>query len=82
MAYPSYPRHVTCAHQKRMIKIVREDSIAHGQEVSLFELMTALETPDIQKEIIRGHVNKRTIKQIVPDQVTNDEIAAGTGEEG
>ena len=52
-----------------MIKIVREDSFAHGQEVGLFELMTALETPDIQKEIVRGHVNERTIKQVAPDLI-------------
>ena len=30
MAYPSYPRRVTRAHQKRMIEIVGEDSVAHG----------------------------------------------------
>ena len=52
-----------------MIDIIREDSIVHGQEVSLFELMTALETPDIQKEIVRGHVNKKTIKQIAPELI-------------
>ena len=47
-----------------MIEIVSKDSIVHGQEVGLFELMTALKTPDIQKEIVRGHVNERMIKQI------------------
>ena len=56
MAYPAYPRRVTRAHRKAMIDLVGEDSIVHGREVSLFELMTALETPDVQKEIIRGHV--------------------------
>ena len=52
-----------------MIEIVGEDSIVHGQEVGLFELMTALETPDVQKEIVRGHVNERTIKQVAPDLI-------------
>ena len=52
-----------------MIEIVGEDSIVHGREVGLFELMTALETPDIQKEIIRGHVNEQTIKQVAPDLI-------------
>ena len=69
MAYPSYPHRVTHAHRKWMIDIIREDSIVHGQEVSLFELMTALETPDIQKEIVRGHVNEKTIKQIAPELI-------------
>ena len=69
MAYPSYPRQVTCAHQKHMIEVVGEDSIVHGHKVGLFELMTALETPDIQKEIIRVHENKRTIKQVAPDLI-------------
>ena len=52
-----------------MIEIVGEDSIIHGREVGLFELMTALETPDIQKEIIRGHVNEQMIKQVTPDLI-------------
>ena len=39
-----------------MIKIIREDSIVHHDEVGLFELMTALETPDVQKEIVKGQV--------------------------
>ena len=69
MAYPSYPCRVTGAHQKCMIEIVGEDSVVHGQEVGLFELMTALETPDVQKEIVRGHVNERTIKQIAPELI-------------
>ena len=69
MAYPSYPRRITCAHRKHMIEIVGEDSIAHGREVGLFELITSLETPDVQKEIIRGHVNERTIKQIMPELI-------------
>ena len=65
MAYPSCPRHITRAHQKHMIEIVGEDSIAHGWEVGLFELITSLETPDVQKEIVRGHANERMIKQIM-----------------
>ena len=69
MAYPAYPHRVTHAHRKRMIEIIGEDSIVHGQEVGLFELMTALETPDIQKEIIRGHVNEQMIKQVAPDLI-------------
>ena len=69
MAYPAYPRRVTRAHRKAMIDLVGEDSIVHGQEVSLFELITALETPDVQKEIIRGHVNERTIKQVMPELI-------------
>ena len=69
MAYPSYPCRITRAHQKCMIEIVGEDSIAHGQEVGLFELITSLETPDIQKEIVRGHANERTIKQITPELI-------------
>ena len=48
-----------------MIDLVGEDSIIHGSEVGLFELITALETPDIQKEIVRGHVNEKTIKQVM-----------------
>ena len=64
MAYPAYPRRVTRAHRKTMINLVGEDSIIHGREVGLFELMTALETPDVQKEIVRGQVNDKTIKQV------------------
>ena len=52
-----------------MIDLVGEDSIIHGREVSLFELITALETPDIQKEIVRGHANERTIKQVMPELI-------------
>ena len=48
MAYPAYPRRVTRAHRKAMIDLVGEDSIVHGREVGLFELITALETPDVQ----------------------------------
>ena len=66
MAYPTYPRRVTHTHQKKMIDLVGEDSIIHGRKVGLFELITALETPDIQKEIVRGHVNEKTIKQVMP----------------
>ena len=52
-----------------MIEIIGEDSIVHSQEVGLFELITTLETPDVQKEIVRGHVNKRTIKQVMPELI-------------
>ena len=69
MAYPTYPRRVTHTHQKKMINPVGEDSIIHGQEVGLFELITALETPDIQKEIVRGHANEKTIKQVMPELI-------------
>ena len=69
MAYPAYPRCVTRAHRKAMIDLVGEDSIIHGREVGLFELITALETPDVQKEIIRGHANDRTIKQVMPELI-------------
>ena len=69
MAYPSYPRRVTRAHRKAMIDLVGEDSIIHGQEVGLFKLITALETPDVQKEIVRGHVNEKTIKQVMPELI-------------
>ena len=69
MAYPAYPRRVTRAHQKKMIDLIGEDSIVHGREVGLFELMTALETPDVQKEIVRGHVNEETIKQVHPELI-------------
>ena len=69
MAYPVYPRRVTRAHRKAMIDLVGEDSIVHGREVGLFELMTALETPDVQKEIVRGHVNDKTIKQVHPELI-------------
>ena len=48
-----------------MIDLVGEDSIIHGQEVGLFELITTLVTPDVQKEIVRGHANERTIKQVM-----------------
>ena len=69
MAYPTYPRHVTHAHRKAMIDLVGEDSIVHGREVGHFELITALETPDVQKEIVRGHANERTIKQVMPELI-------------
>ena len=69
MAYSAYPRCVTRAHRKAMIDLVGEDSIVHGQEVGLFELITALETPDVQKEIVRGHVNEKTIKQVMPELI-------------
>ena len=69
MAYPAYPRRVTRAHRKKMIDLVGEDSIIHGREVGLFELITALETPDVQKEIIRGHANEKTIKQVMPELI-------------
>ena len=69
MAYPTYPRCVTHAHRKKMINLVGEDSIIHGQEVGLFELITALETPDVQKEIVRGHVNEKMIKQVMPELI-------------
>ena len=69
MAYPAYPRCVTHAHRKKMIDLVGEDSIVHGREVGLFELVTALETPDVQKEIIRGHANDKTIKQVMPELI-------------
>ena len=69
MAYPSYPRRVTRAHRKCMINLVGEDSIVHGREVGLFELITTLETPDVQKEIVRAHVNEKVIKQVAPDLI-------------
>ena len=69
MAYPSYSRRVTRAHRKAMIDLVGEDSIVHGREVGLFELITALETPDVQKGIIRGHANEKTIKQVMPELI-------------
>ena len=69
MAYPTYPRCVTRAHRKKMINLVGEDSIIHGREVGLFELITALETPNIQKEIIKGHANEKTIKQVMPELI-------------
>ena len=56
MAFPYTAQCVTPTHRHKMIEIVGEDSIVHYDEVSLFELMTALETPDVQKEIIRGQV--------------------------
>ena len=52
-----------------MIDLVGEDSIVHGREVGLFELITALEIPDVQKEIIRGHANDKTIKQVMPELI-------------
>ena len=69
MAYPAYPCHVTRAHRKKMIDLVGEDSIIHGREVGLFELITALETPDVQKEIVRGHANEKIIKQVMPELI-------------
>ena len=69
MAYPAYPRRVTRAHRKAMIDLVGEDSIVHGREVGLFELITSLETPDVQKEIIRGHANDKMIKQVMPELI-------------
>ena len=52
MAFPYTAQCVTRTHCQNMIEIVREDSIVHHDEVGLFELMTALETPDVQKEIV------------------------------
>ena len=69
MAYPTYPRRVTRAHRKKMIDLIGEDSIIHGREVGLFELITALETPDVQKEIVGGHVNEKVIKQVMPELI-------------
>ena len=69
MAYPAYPCCVTRTHQKKMINLVGEDSIIHGREVDLFELITTLETPDVQKEIVRGHENEKTIKQVMPELI-------------
>ena len=69
MAYPSYPCRVTRAHRKAMIDLVGEDSIIHGREVGLFELVTALETPDVQKEIVRGQAMDKTIKQVMPELI-------------
>ena len=54
MAYPAYPRRVTRAHRKKIIDLVGEDSIVHGREVGLFELMTALETPDVSNQQVRS----------------------------
>ena len=56
MAFPYTAQRVTRTHHRKMIEIVGEDSIVHYDEVGLFELMTALETPDVQKEIVRGQV--------------------------
>ena len=69
MAYPAYPCCVTRTHRKKMINLVGEDSIIHGREVGLFELITTLETPDVQKEIVRGHANEKTIKQVMPELI-------------
>ena len=69
MAYPTYSCRVTCAHQKKMIDLIGEDSIIRGREVGLFELITTLETPDVQKEIVRGHANEKTIKQVMPELI-------------
>ena len=66
MAFPFTAQCVTCAHHLKMIEIIGEDSIVHGHEVGLFELMTALETPDVQKQIVRGQVTDRTIHQVHP----------------
>ena len=74
MAYPTYPCRVTHTHQKKMIDLVGEDSIIHGRKVGLFELITALETPDIQKEIVRGHVNEKTIKQVMPELIPSSTL--------
>ena len=52
-----------------MIDLIGEDSIIHDREVSLFELITALETPDVQKEIVRGHANEKMIKQVMPELI-------------
>ena len=52
-----------------MIDLVGEDSIVHGREVGLFELITTLETPDVQKEIVRGCVNEKTIRQVMPELI-------------
>ena len=49
-----------------MINLVGEDSIIHGREVGL---ITTLETPDVQKEIVRGHANEKTIKQVMPELI-------------
>ena len=66
MAFPYTAQCVTRTHHRKMIEIIGEDSIVHYDEVGLFELMTALETPDVQKEIVRGQVTDRTICQVHP----------------
>ena len=66
MAFPYTTQCVTCTHHCKMIEIVGEDSIVHYDKVGLFELMTALETPDVQKEIVRGQVTDRMICQVHP----------------
>ena len=66
MAFPFTAQHVTRAHHQKMIEIIGEDSIVHGHKVGLFELMTALETPNVQKQIVRGQVMDRTIRQVHP----------------
>ena len=57
---------MTRAHCCKMIEIIGEDSIVHHDEVGLFELMTALETPDVQKEIVKGQVTDQMICQVHP----------------
>ena len=66
MAFPFTTQYVTCAHHQKMIEIVGKDSIVHSHEVGLFELMTALETPNVQKQIVRGQVMDQTIHQVHP----------------
>ena len=66
MAFPFTAQCVTRTHCQKMIKIISEDSIVHSHKVSLFELMTALETPNVQEQIVRGHVTDQTIHQVHP----------------
>ena len=66
MAFPFTAQRVTRTHCQKMIKIISKDSIVHSHKVSLFELMTALETPNVQEQIVRGQVTDQTIHQVHP----------------
>ena len=66
MAFPFTAQWVTHTHCQKMIEIIGKDSIVHGHKVGLFELMTALETPNVQEQIIRGQVTDQVIHQVHP----------------
>ena len=48
-----------------MLELVGEDSVTFREQVGLFEIMTSLEMPKVQKELIQGVPNK-VVTQVHP----------------
>lgn len=55
----------TCAQRKKMLELMGEDSIVFQDQVGLFKIMTSLEMPKVQKELIWG-VPDRVVAQVYP----------------